>query len=81
MQLQNVRINVPQEACMMVHLNSDVAESLDELAEEIRSTADFYSRESAIAKFRAVCHDNSDPLNLAVEVANRCVTLMNPLRP
>jgi predicted transcriptional regulator len=66
---------------MMALLNDDVVESLDELAAEIRSTTDFYSRESAIAKFRAVCHDNSDPLNPAVEAANRCVTLMNPLRP
>jgi predicted transcriptional regulator len=66
---------------MMALLNDDVAESLDELAAEIRSTTDFYSREFAIAKFRAICHDNSDPLNPAVEAANRYVTLMNPLRP
>jgi predicted transcriptional regulator len=66
---------------MMALLNDDVAESLDELAEEIRSTTDFNLRASAIAKFRTVCHDNSDPLNPAVEAANRCVTLMNPLRP
>jgi predicted transcriptional regulator len=66
---------------MMALLNDDVAESLDDLAEEIRSTTDFYSRESAIVKFRAVCNNNSDPLNPAVEAANRYVTLMNPLRP
>lgn len=60
--------------------NAEVAGALDRIAEMIRSASDYYSRETAIAEFRAVCRDNPEPLNPAIEAVKRNIILVNPLQ-
>lgn len=63
----------------MILPNAGVAVALDRIAEMIRSASDYYSREAAIAEFRAVCRNNPEPLDPAMEAVNRDIVLVNPL--
>jgi len=52
--------------------------SLDEIAEKIRHSTNYYERQKAIAEFKRACPPT---LNPALEAVNRSVLLSNPLSP
>ncbi len=55
--------------------------TLDEKAEKIRLSEDYYERQNSIEIFKMICFDTQGRLNPALEAAKRGVALVNHLPP